>query len=263
MVESGFIDGKRWIAGDVPMGKGLTIEVDTRTGKGVDKICEHLNKFIFIQTLKVKFPSYFRDDTAQELYIMALEAIPNFNADKNANMLTFLESHIQKRIINKFKYFSEQKRVPICKTARVFKFRCPDCRSFFILKPDDVVQCKKCGLTDPTAKWKRYNIILPSFSWDFITSEHNEDSNAPGTERIFSALFSMSIDPEDEVNKKLDFLKKFDQMEEIEQTIIKKILEGRSSNEIASEMQISGVAAYNNATKVIKLVKAAVGEMNG
>jgi FixJ family two-component response regulator len=73
----------------------------------------------------------------------------------------------------------------------------------------------------------------------------------------------MSVDTEDEVNKKLDFLKKFNQLEEIEQTIIKKILEGRSSNEIASEMQISGVAAYNNATKVIKLVKAAVGEMNG
>jgi RNA polymerase sigma factor (sigma-70 family) len=263
MLESGLIDGKKWIAGTVSIGKGKTVEIDTRTGKGVNVICKHLEKFILIQTLKVKFPSYFRDDTAQELYIMALEAIPHFNAEKNANMLTFLESHIQKRIINKFKYFSEQKRVPICKTARTFKFRCPSCRKFFLLHKGESLKCKKCGLDDSLAKWKRYNVILPSLSWDEMTSEQDHENSFHNTEKVISALFSVRVDIEEDAIKRLDFLKQFNKLKDHEKTIIKNILEGKTTNEIAAEMQVSGVTAYNNAAKIIKFVKTTVGETNG
>ena len=92
--ESGKSQGKPWIRGDVPVGKERYVYVDTNTGEGVDEICKLMKNFISYQSSKIKFPSMAPEDIAQDLYMLAVEAIPKYDISKKTNMLTFLQGHI-------------------------------------------------------------------------------------------------------------------------------------------------------------------------
>lgn len=259
--QSGEINGKRWVCGDVPIGKEKTIYLDTRTGEGVAQICELLSKFIFFQSNKVKLPFSSREDISQELYVLALEAIPNYNINKNANILTFLQGHVQRRLINKYKFFSEKKRRATYYNISTYKIRCPACKKFSITADKDTVSCSHCGNEGKVKKWKKYNLPILSLPFTCVEDRIAEmlgSSDAGSLQEVLGSEYQLSYflgethhGLECESQKRIDFLRIFNRLDKTNQEIISMLLEGYAYKEIASQIGISEKATYARVAKII------------
>lgn len=266
--------GERWFIGDVPVGKGNTIYVNTKTGEGIDKICDLLAKFIMFQSNKVKLPFSTREDIAQELYILVLEAIPKYDITKKANILTFLQGHVQRRLINKYKYNSEKKRRATYCNISTYKVRCPSCRSFSIVSGKDDVICDFCGKEGKVKKWKKYNIPVLSVPFSYVedcmtgsTGVGSEGTERSSLEDVLGQECKMShflgesfYGLEAESQRRMDFLKIFENLDEINQSIISLLLEGYSYKEIATQVGIAEKATYARVAKIISSQKAERGK---
>lgn len=248
-------ENTKWTKGSVPVGRGDFVYVDTETGEGVDKICSLLQRFVSYQSSKVKFPSSTPEDVAQDLYVLALEAMPSYNPDKNANILTFLQSHIKKRLINKCKFVSEKKRRATYINSNAYKIRCPNCRGFSTAQ-GPVESCPKCGHSGREGKWKKYNIpVLPIFFTcieDKLPEEVNDLTEAFSDLQTIASLLGETAETVDQVVQiKLDFMKLFDRLDETNKKIVQMILAGYAYKDIATEVGLSEKATYARVAKII------------
>jgi len=259
--QSGQVDGKDWFCGTVPVSKKKTVYVDTRSGEGVETICKMLEKFITFQSSKVKLPCSSKEDIAQDIYILVLEAMPKYNINKNTNMLTFLQGHVQKRLINKYKYVSEKKRRATYYNTSTYKVRCPSCKNFSILRKKDILRCEHCGFQSQFKGWKKYNLPVTSLPFtyieDKITDSEGEDG-ASNLDELLSEEYKLSYflgeafyGLELGSQKRMDFLKIFNKLDEISKSIINMLLEGYAYKEVACQMGISEKATYARVAKII------------
>lgn len=262
------VNGSPWICGEVSLGK-KTVYVDTRTGKGINDILFALRKFISYQSYKIKFPTMHPEDVAQELNLLAIEAIPKYEDDKNTNMLTFLQGHIKNRLINKCKYVSEKKRRATHLDLPECKLRCPTCKKYMFTDAETVSICSRCGAaTDNGLKWKRYNIpVLPIL---FSSLEKKMQSSGGGsssedsssledllpTNQTFATLAGRNhYGIDEEVQFRLDFRKVYETLDDTNKKIVSMLLEGYAYRDIATKIGISEKATYARVAKILHTSK--------
>jgi len=258
--QSGKIEGKPWISGDIPVGKNRIVYLDTRTGEGVAEICKLMGKFVSYQSTKVSFPAMSREDIAQDIYMLMVEAIPKYNIEKKTNMLTFLQGHVKNRLINKCKFFSEKKRrATFCHTG-VYKVRCPSCRKLSTISNKTLLVCSHCGETsnsDRKAKWKKYNMPILPIPFTCIEDKLPEEVNTiadvvSNSQSLSSFLGKATLGVDTEVQLKIDFMKLYNNLDDTNKTIISMLMEGCSYKEISRVIGISEKAAYARVAKIIK-----------
>jgi len=275
-VLTGEIDGNRWVCGDIPVGKGNHVYIDTRTGQGVAEICELLSRFVMFQSNKVTLPFSTKEDISQELYVLALEAIPKYDITRKANMLTFLQGHVQRRLINKYKYASEKKRRATYCNISTYKVRCPECRKFSIVASRKEVECEHCGHKSEFKRWKKYNIPVMAMTFSCLessmASRESVKSSTPGTSggewgamgmealigeesKLSYFLGESYYGLEVESQKRMDFLRVFNKLDKTNQVIISMLMEGHSYREISDKVGISEKAAYARVAKIIRTQK--------
>ena len=79
------------------------IEIDKSSGLGFDKVLKKIEPLILSLASKFKIDNYTKNDTAQELYLIAIEGIRSYDHNKSVKLSTFLHVHIHNKIISKLK----------------------------------------------------------------------------------------------------------------------------------------------------------------
>lgn len=250
-------NGLGWICGSVSLGK-TSVSIDSRTGKGMQEVLDGLKKFISYQSVKSKFPNMGIDDVAQELNLLALEAIPKYNNTKNANMLTFLQGHIKNRLINKCKFVSEKKRRATFFNLTACKFRCPNCHNFFVSKLE-YIECPKCGAVsdDKQAKWKQYNLPILPILFSMLDSRLPDDTTSiadllPDTQNFAVLAGKTDFDAEQVFRYRLDFEKIMAGFDDINKAIVKMLIEGHAYRDIANKLGISEKVIHVRVNKILQ-----------
>ncbi|MDB2481806.1 sigma-70 family RNA polymerase sigma factor [bacterium] len=86
------------------------IDLNLKTGKGVDRVIKKMEP-TFTKILKKRFMSgYSYLDMKQELAILAIEGIKNYDSQKGVKLSTFLETHINNKLISKIKTHNKMSR---------------------------------------------------------------------------------------------------------------------------------------------------------
>ena len=77
------------------------IKINIETGMGYDKVLEKMDPLLNSYSYKFKIETMEPEDVKQELVIIVLEGIANYNHEKNVKLSTFLHTHIFNKIISK------------------------------------------------------------------------------------------------------------------------------------------------------------------
>jgi RNA polymerase sigma factor (sigma-70 family) len=86
------------------------IDLNVQTGEGFDKVIKKMEP-TFTKILKKRFMSgYSYSDMRQELAILAIEGIKNYDSQKGVKLSTFLETHINNKLISKIKTHNKMSR---------------------------------------------------------------------------------------------------------------------------------------------------------
>lgn len=263
-----------YFSGTVDIGKDRTLYVNTKTGEGVQEICDLLKKFVYFQTSKISFPSYSADDVSQEIYALAIEAIPKYDNTKNANMLTFLHNHVKNRIINLCKFHSEKRRISRYTENNTVKLRCNACRNFFpsSAQAGTNVRCPSCKATadfsDP--HWKKYNIAMVPLSYtSSLTKDEDSTVDSEGL-----ALFDRDGDTSgfmvaghifhpSSLNTIVDLERATEELDDTNKEILKRICQGYSIREIAVQMSMNQRILRNKVSKITEHMSNFLGVMSG
>lgn len=221
-IQVGVENQRKWICGFLPVGPEETLYVDSRTGEGLDRVCSLLYKFFCHKNRTIKFPTYSSEDLLHEIYVLAIEAIPSYDISKKANLITFLQSHVSKRLVNKCKWFSQIKRQATLANISNYKTKCRSCRRFSVLLEGREAKCEFCGSCEPPTV--KYNLpVAPVYFEDAMN---------------FSSWVGERCDLEKELQLRIDFRTLHDEMNEEEKQIVFLTLEGYRSEEIAKHLNM-------------------------
>lgn len=251
------------INGKYKIGNNKYITLNSDTGEGFEALNKALSSFFRSQIKHYSFPSFSPEDLEQEMKVLALEALPKYNPEKNANLITFLQNHVKNRMINMCKYYAEKCRCANHLETDSKKVRCNVCRSFFVQVIDHStnIVCEKCGSEGATNSglWKYYRIsVIPDqFRLDDSGNERvpeiSEDlvdfTIIGGTEREVSTI-------------KLDLMRFLDSESELNRSIIAFLLQGYSRSEIEQKLGIKDIKINNQITGLIKRFKEFLNEEN-
>lgn len=242
------------IKGTYPVGAGKDLYLDSKTGEGFPELIKLLRGFFSFQVSTRSFPGFAKEDLEQEMLRMALEAIPRYDATKQANLITFLQNHIKNRIINMCKFYAEKRRCASYINIHQIKVRCNKCRGFFKSREEEInVVCPFCNQTgelEDQTKWKHYNLIaVPSQFTSFVVGD---DDVAPTLEispdlQQFAAVGSGSgypLTPE----QAIDVQKILGNESEQNKLIIQLICQGYGRQEVSDKTGVS-------TQRIVKILK--------
>lgn len=86
------------------------IDLNIKTGEGFDRVIKKMEP-TFTKILKKRFMSgYSYSDMRQELAVLAIEGIKNYDSQKGVKLSTFLETHINNKLISKIKTHNKMSR---------------------------------------------------------------------------------------------------------------------------------------------------------
>nr|BDD46190.1 hypothetical protein 25 [bacterium] len=79
------------------------IHVNTETGEGVDKVLAKIDPLLCGAASKSYLPGYTFEDIKQELTVMAIDGINNYDPNRNVKLSTFLQAHLRNKFISKLR----------------------------------------------------------------------------------------------------------------------------------------------------------------
>lgn len=245
---SGTTNGKKWLVGNIPMKQNISLYLDTRSGTGVTQVLDYLHDFITYQASHIKLPSFSKEDVIQELIIIALVAMPDYDVSKNANMLTFLQNHIKNRIVNIYKHSTEQCRTATHENFRFCKIKCPKCKQYIVVDQlqANISFCYHCGRVKKTEEvWRSYPIQIPFLS----TSEEFSLSDDDGSKTTIQEYYSYDdisilggnrgFDSESKKVERLSIYSIVSTLDEVTRNIVILFLAGHSITEISKKIKLS------------------------
>ena len=247
-LRSGIHNGQKWIAGQIPMKQNLVVEIDTRTGKGVQEVLNYLKDFIRYQASHMNMSYHTTEDLIQELTAIALSAIPEYSLERKANMLTFLQNHVKNRIINLYKFTTEKCRTATHENFRYCKVKCPQCSAYTIIDEihESLSRCPICRYRKQAEeKWKKYPIPIPFISSDEeiqLVDGSSTTIREHTSEEDVSILTGAAPLTEDRLLNKLSINSIISSLDETTQRILALFLEGHSMQDIAKSVKLSSSA---------------------
>lgn len=251
--------------GTVRLSKDEEVYLNLDTGEGVDRVMKRLEKFVYYKSNDISFPSYSNEDVHQQIYMLALEGLPNYNPDKGANLLTFLQQHINNRLVNMYKFYSEQKRRAVMHNISRAKFKCKSCGTLFQSSLHGIIKCPSCnkeGEHKDTAKWVKYNIPVVPVS---VTSALVSDGDGAETSllNVISADSASVMTVAKKASSNIEGLhnsidiNKFISIAKTaaNKSIIKMIIQGFTYKEIADHLGMKERTVYLEARKLFNEIK--------
>lgn len=79
------------------------IQINQETGYGFDKVIKKIEPFINSQAYSFSIPNTSVEDIKQDIYLIAIQGIKNYNPNKETKLSTFLHTHIINKMISKMK----------------------------------------------------------------------------------------------------------------------------------------------------------------
>ena len=79
------------------------VEINQESGYGFDLVLKKIEPFICSQAFSFDIPNLSKEDFKQDIYIIAIQGIKNYNPSKGTKLSTFLHTHIINKIISKLK----------------------------------------------------------------------------------------------------------------------------------------------------------------
>lgn len=159
-----FDDNNKYIgfAGNVQV-KDQEVFVDTRTGKGYDKIFELLGGMINYLASKYNVDSSNIEDNKQHVIMRILEGIPSYSPEKNTKLSTFLQMKVNNALINDIRDANRFKRSATTLKPQTFGYTCNCGYKSRSVAIDKETCCPKCGLPIDKSKrlWIKKNVICP------------------------------------------------------------------------------------------------------
>ena len=80
-----------------------TFSINLSTGKNIDKVFKKINPLIVKYSNKYNISGYSREDMEQEIRLIILAGIKNFNPKKGVKLSSFLHTHIFNKLSTKIK----------------------------------------------------------------------------------------------------------------------------------------------------------------
>ena len=80
-----------------------SIEINQETGYGFDKVLKKIEPLISSQAYSFSIPNCSFEDLKQDIYLIAIQGIKNFDPKKETKLSTFLHTHIVNKMISKMK----------------------------------------------------------------------------------------------------------------------------------------------------------------
>lgn len=242
-LQYGVAAGRRWISGTAPLKKGTLVKLDTRTGEGLDAVLKEMKSQISWQASGMKLPGYDAEDLTQELSAIVLSAVPDYTPEKAANLCTFLQNHLEKRIKNLYKFATEQCRTALARPDRPSKASCTECGQAHFVDANSAqnIVCKCCGAVEGEGgkkRWKRFPLQIQSFSanqslWFSNYSGDEEQVTFQDFCTYEDLKWLWRSDGEEDVaEKKLAIMEIVDDQDEKGVLIVKHLLDGMSVAEI-------------------------------
>jgi RNA polymerase sigma factor (sigma-70 family) len=82
--------------------------IDKRTGLGFEQVIKKIEPLINKWASTIRFGDMPFEDRRQEIYIIALNGIQNFDETKETKLSTFLHTHIKNKILSKIKSINKK-----------------------------------------------------------------------------------------------------------------------------------------------------------
>lgn len=245
-ITCGFTGGQRWLAGQVPMRKNVAVELDTRTGVGIDVVMQHMADTISWHASKIKLPVSSLEDVIQELNVLVLAAIPEYDITKYANLMTFLQNHLRNRIINLYKFVTQRCRTAVHENYRLCKMRCPACDGFNMVDSVKTIPAR-CGLCGhklrSDERWRVYPLPIPTVSANenFVLEDGEEGSiqDFSSYEDLAAISASDGIGYVDALTSRMALQEFCAHASEPDRLIFQYLLEGRTLGEICTLMRLT------------------------
>ena len=77
--------------------------IDKETGKGFDLVLNKIKPYIssLSYTWSNTIPNTTQEDLEQDIYVIAIQGIKNYNPNKGTKLSSFLHTHINNKLISK------------------------------------------------------------------------------------------------------------------------------------------------------------------
>lgn len=148
------------------------IYVDTRTGKGYDKVISKMDRYINKLSYKYNLSNlgFGYDDTRQHIIMRILEGIPKYNPSKETTLSTFLHMRIERRIINEVRNLSTDNKNPTVLKTSLYSVSCHCGRKFMsAVGGNENIRDRKCfGCNSSLNSAKILPVNVPPESIDSV-----------------------------------------------------------------------------------------------
>jgi len=147
-------------AGIIKINSNDSVFVDTRDGKGYDRVIESMSKMITYLSNKFRFNGFAKDDVKQHIVMLILDGIPKFNPNLDVKLSTFLQIRVGRRLINEVRDNSRYFRNATFLNLNRYRVNCK-CGNNFALsicedQDIDSEECPNCNTKIINSK--KYNI---------------------------------------------------------------------------------------------------------
>lgn len=205
------------------------IYVDTRNGKGYDKVISKISPFINKISTKFKFFNDSREDTSHDIVVHILEGIHDFDPNRDMKLSTFLEMRVSKRIINSLKSRNKLARNATNLNIVLYKIRC-DCGNVY-KSNDSQMSCAICGRTSNNTK--KFMVSFTEINESSLKQDiRNDLTETPNIENLL-------IDSEDNSLIKYDIMTSLSDLDIKTKKIINLVCDGFTTVAIAKEVGLS------------------------
>lgn len=130
-----------------------SVYIDTRDGTGYDAVIKKMQPIIHKLSLKYRFNGNSIEDTRQDIIVHILEILPKYDPNKNTKLSSFLQTSVNRRLINKLRDSSCALHNATFLNIRAHNIACL-CGfvSVEILHRGESFECPRCGRVSFGAK---------------------------------------------------------------------------------------------------------------
>ncbi len=231
-----------WIKGVVPLGNGESVYVDTRTGTGIQKILDSMEKFIHFKSKNLSFPGAEPADLYQDIILLMISAIPYYSPNKECGMKTFLQKHVSNRLVNKCKFHAQDCRRASLLATKEVKARCPHCNKFTRFEGKGAYTCGSCGYSGAQG-WRVYTMPVLAIPFSSLKTSNKEDSDSEFSiddiGEVASEVLLGKASFEVSIHKMMDNKRFLSTMSKIDQQIIEGLSQGLTRPELAQSLSMT------------------------
>lgn len=124
------------------------IFVDTRSGKGYDKVIKNLEPMIYNFAAKYHFNGNTFDDNRHDVIVHILEGIPKYDPRREMKLSSFIQMRVARRLINELRDKSRNYRNATFLNISTYSVSCP-CGHGFVetVSTNEDFCCPECNKT--------------------------------------------------------------------------------------------------------------------